>query len=108
MSAVHQAQPPRAPGLDLPPRWTDLDDVPILFANHFLVQQHPHEFVISVGQLMEPPLVGSPEQVREQAAALTHVPVTTLARVGVTRDRLRELIAVLQASLDEHDRILGG
>jgi hypothetical protein len=69
MSAV-QAQPPRAPGIDL--------------------------------------LIGSPEEVREQAAALTHVPVATLARVGLTRDRLRELIAVLQASLDEHDRILGG
>jgi hypothetical protein len=48
-----------------------------------LVQQHPHECVISVGGLMERPRVGSPEQ-------------------------LRELIAVLQTSLDEHDRILGG
>jgi hypothetical protein len=105
MSAV-QAQPPHA--VDLPPRWTDLEDVPILFANHFLVQQHPHEFVISVGQLMEPALIGSPEQVREQAAGLTHVPVSTLARVGLTRDRLRELIAVLQASLEEHDRVVGG
>jgi hypothetical protein len=90
--------------LDLPLAWMEFDDTTILFANHFLVQHQPDEFVMSVGQVTGPPVVGTPEQVREQVGELTHVPVFTLARVGMTRHRLAELIGLLQAALDEHDR----
>jgi hypothetical protein len=90
--------------LDLPLAWTEFDSVPILFANHFLVQHQPDEFVLTLGQVTAPPLVGTPEEVSGQAGRLTHVPVETLARVGLTRHRLTELIALLQAELDEHDR----
>jgi hypothetical protein len=33
-----------------------------------------------------------------------HVPLNTHARVGMTRHRMTELIALLQNALDEHDR----
>jgi hypothetical protein len=90
--------------VDLPLTWVEFDDVPIFFANHFLVQHQPDEFVLTVGQVSGPPLVGTPEQVREQVSQISHVPITTLARVGLTRQRLTELIALLQAELEDHDR----
>jgi hypothetical protein len=94
-----------SPGaIDIPLTWVEFDEVPILFANHFLVQHQPYEFVLTLGQVSGPPLVGTPEQVREQVGRLTHVPITTLARVGLTRQRLVELIALLQTELEDHDR----
>jgi hypothetical protein len=96
----------QAPGgaAALPLTWTEFDEVPILFANHFLVQHHPEEFVLTLGQVSEPPLEGSSAEVSEQAGRLTHVPVTALAKVSMSRLRLTELIALLQAALEEHDR----
>jgi hypothetical protein len=90
--------------VDLPLIWAEFDDVPIFFANHFLVQHEPDEFVLTLGQVSGPPLVGTPDQVRAQLGQIDHVPITTLARVGLTRQRLTELIALLQAELAEHDR----
>jgi hypothetical protein len=85
--------------------WIDFDEAPIVFANHFLVQHQPDEFVLTLGQVTGPPLVGTPEQIREQARDASEVPIHTLARVGLTRHRLTELIAVLQSTLDDHDRL---
>jgi hypothetical protein len=78
--------------------WIDFDEVPIVFANHFLVQHQPDEFVITVGQSTGPPLPATPQEA---------ISVETLARIAVTRRRLTELIAVLQAALEDHDRVLG-
>jgi hypothetical protein len=93
--------------LGLPLTWTEFEAVPILFGNHFLVQHQPDEFVLSVGQWTGPPLVGSRDEVERQASELSGIPVETLAHVAMTRRRVTELIAVLQAALEDHDRVLG-
>ena len=46
-----------------PLQWIDFDDTPIMFANQFLVQEQPHELVISIGQVTGPPAVAPPDQV---------------------------------------------
>lgn len=86
-------------------QWIDFEEQPIVFANHFLVQHQPGEFVLTVGQVTGPPVVGTPEQIREQARAASAVPIHTMARVGLTRHRLVELIGILQATLEDHDRL---
>jgi hypothetical protein len=101
-----QTLTPEAFGLPL--TWVEFDETPIAFANRFVAQPQPGEFILSFGQVTGPPLVGSPEDVREQVRELGHVDITTVARVGLTRTRLVELIAVLQSTLDDHDRTFGG
>ncbi|MEA2251216.1 MAG: hypothetical protein QOG70_1458 [Solirubrobacteraceae bacterium] len=96
---------PTLQDLRLPLEWIDFDELPILFSNHFLVQHQPNEFVLTLGQVTGPPLVGTPEQIRQQASAASRVPIHTLARVGLTRERVTELIAILQATLEDHDRL---
>ena len=100
---------PTHPGAELgaPLQWIDFDETPILFANHFLIQHQPNEFVVTVGQVTGPPVVGTPEQIREQARIAGRVPIHTLGRVGLTRERVVELIGILQATLQDHDRIAG-
>ncbi|MCW3003893.1 MAG: hypothetical protein JWQ20_3191 [Conexibacter sp.] len=88
---------------DISVKWVDFDDEPIVFTNAFLVQHQPQEFVLSFGQVTGPPVIGTPDQVREAAAA-SPVPILPVARLGLTRHRVTELIALLQATLDDHDR----
>jgi hypothetical protein len=95
------------PDISVPLEWIDFDDTPILFANHFLVQHQLEEFVVSLGQVVGPPTVGPPQDLRLPAAPIhdpSHVPINTLARVGLTRHRMTELIELLQTALEEHDR----
>ena len=93
---------------NLPLDWADFDELPIALANHFHIQYQYDEFVLSFNQVTGPPLVGTPEEMREQAREHGHVPVHTLARFALTRHRLNEFIGLLQARLEEHDRAFGG
>ncbi len=100
--------PDDTPRLEMPLAWVGLEELPVAFANQFLTQFQPGEFVLSIGQVTPPALLGTPEQIAEQAADVTYVPVRPIVRVGFTRARMQELIAVLQANLDNHDRAMQG
>jgi hypothetical protein len=91
--------------LGLPLTWVDFDETPIMFGNRFLVQHQPDEFVVSIGQVTSPPFTGTADEIRRQARDLTQVEIATVARIGLTRHRLVELIAMMQATLEEHDRL---
>jgi hypothetical protein len=84
-------------------RWVELEETPILLANAFLIQHEPHEFVFTLGQAAAP-LVGTPDLIVEPDGP---VPIHTLARFGLTRERAEELIALLRTTLEEHDRMVG-
>lgn len=92
------------PNIQLPLSWVGLDEVPIMFANQFVIQFQPDEFVLTLGQVVAPALLGSPEQIAEQASEITFIPVRTIARVGFNRHRLHELISALQANMENHDK----
>ena len=89
--------------ITLPVTYLGLEDVPILFANQFVIQHEKNEFVLTVGQLQPPILLGSPEERKEQAKKLTYVPIRVVARFGLTRQRLAELIEALQSNLRKYD-----
>jgi hypothetical protein len=89
--------------LSLPLQWIEFEETPI----HFRAQHQPNEFVLTFGQVTGPTVVRTPEQIREQARGLSRVPIQTLSRTGLTRDRLVGLIGILQPALEEHDRSHG-
>ena len=89
--------------ISLPVVYIGAEDEPILFANQFVIQHEKNEFVLTVGQLQPPILLGSPEERKEQAKKLTYVPIKVVARFGLTRQRLAELIEVLQTNLRNYD-----
>jgi hypothetical protein len=98
------SEPPQK--LEIPLSWVGYDETPIVYANQLLVQFLPEEgFVIGIGQATAPPLIGSPEQVSEQAAQIEFIPVRTLLRVALTRPKLGEFIAALEANRDNFDRV---
>ena len=92
--------------VDVPLAWVGIDELDIQFANQFVIQFQPNEFVLSVGQATPPAFIGTPEQIADQVAGLEFVHVRPLGRFGMTRGRLVELIAALQVNLENHDRAL--
>ncbi|MDP2951968.1 MAG: hypothetical protein Q8O76_01460 [Chloroflexota bacterium] len=92
----------------LPVVYVGTEDSPILFANNFVIQHTQKEFILTVGQIQPPILLGSPEIRREQAKRLSYVPVKVVTRLGFTRQRLVELIQVLQDNLQIYDSKQGG
>lgn len=85
---------------DIPISWVGHDEVPISYANQFLVQnQAEGSFLLSVGHLSPPALVGNPEQIAAQLEDIEFVPVRPLLRAALTESTMRDLVAVLEASL---------
>ena len=80
------------------------DDVPIVLANQFIIQHQQQEFIITFGQVAPPYLFGTDEERREQAKNLSYVPIKIVGRFGLTRDRMVELIGVLQENLATFDK----
>jgi hypothetical protein len=93
--------------ISVPVVWAGVDEVEILYANTFISQWDPTSmgsFIITAGQLTPPALIGTPDQVQEQAEQVSFVPVRAVARLAVTRSKLEELIAILQANLEMFDK----
>ena len=98
-------EPPE--GIAFPVIWSGPEDVPILFINAFVSQfdQTLDAFIVTMGQMTPPALLGAtPEEIRAQAEQISYVPVKPVVRLGLTLTRFRELIATLQANLDQLER----
>jgi hypothetical protein len=91
--------------LQLPIVWVGLEDVPVLASNQMAIQHVGRdEFILTFGELTPPLLVGTEEQRLEQAKLISFVTVTPVARVSFNRQRLTDLIRVLEENLARHDR----
>ena len=90
--------------IQVPVLFVGADDTPILYVNQFVVQHQQNEFIITVGQIAPPMLLGTEEQQRQQAKQIAYVPVKVVARLALTKARLKELISVLETNLANYDR----
>jgi hypothetical protein len=90
--------------IQVPIVWVGVEDTPVYASNQMLIQfSAANEFILTFGHLTPPVTLGTPEQQREQAEMISFVPVRPVARVGFNRQRLQELITVLQDNLRNHD-----
>jgi hypothetical protein len=86
--------------------WERVFQSPISAANAFAIGVtqstggEREEYVLSIGFLPPPPLVGSPKEQLAQAEKLKQVEVMPVARLTFSRKRLAELSALLQSVLD--------
>jgi hypothetical protein len=91
---------------ELPVSWVGYDEVPIVYANQFLLQIQPEgSFVMAVGQSTPPALLGTLEEIAAQVSQVEFVPVRTLARVALTEQKARDLVAVLEAALSNSEKL---
>jgi hypothetical protein len=88
-------------GIRLPLIFVGAEDVPIIFSNLQVVQHQQSEFILTFGQFAPPLLLGSPEEVQERLREAPYVPVKTVARIGMTPDRVLELVEILQTNYNK-------
>jgi hypothetical protein len=90
-----------APGV-----WVGLEQQPVLTANQFLTQLvASDEIVLSIGSVTPPVVLGTREQQAEQLRNVAFLQVRPIGRFGLTRARVREVIKVLEATLEQADRV---
>ena len=92
-------EPERDNSVEVPLSWVGVDEKPIYAANHFLSQVVGGGFFVTFGVASPPVLLGTLDYKREQAKKIPFVPVRTLSRIALTRQGMKELIAVLQLNL---------
>lgn len=95
----------------LSPDWSALNDEPVEPANLFVGMLagatdggEIEGILLLVGHAAPPALVGTPDQIAEQIAALRgRLPVAARGRFLVQRGRIDELIRVLQEAARQYD-----
>ncbi len=90
-----------ARSLTLRLNWEGIDKLPIVFVNQVIAQHDAEssEFIITFGSLAPPTIMGTPDDQRQAAAELEArgiINVLPVFRMGVTPERLLQLIKVLQ------------
>lgn len=76
-------------------KWVEVENSPIHFTNQMLVQHIDNEFVLTFGY-MTPPAFLSPPSEEDLEAIDYSIPIKPIVRVGMTPDRMLELIKALQ------------
>lgn len=92
-----QAEEPRR----IPLVYVGAEDHPALQATTFGIVNDPahDEFVLTMGQLQLPLLVGDDEDKRRQVDQISFVAIKVIGRYSMTRSRVEELVEMLQTNL---------
>ncbi len=107
MAHREAGQPPAS--RQVPLIWTlQSDAAPIVYVNQVMSQFHEDGFVVSFGQVMPPALMGTPEQVAQQAARIDFVESRTVARIALTARGMEEMVRLLSTNLDAFQKQKGG
>jgi hypothetical protein len=90
----------------VPVVWVGVDETPIVFCNQVICQfdQDLETFILTFGQMSPPPLMGTPEEMRQQAEQISFVPVRVVARLSASPAQMAEIHAALGANLDQLEK----
>src|SRR5215210_6526288 len=91
--------------ISIPLAYIGAEDVPILYANNFVLQFERDEFVLVIAQHTMPIILhGTDEEKREAVRKIPYVPVKVVARVAMSRARTRELRDLLDRQLEQEEQ----
>lgn len=91
-------------GREIPLTWIGTEELPLLWVNRFVGQGLEDHFVLTVGQSVDPPLIGTPDEKIAQLEQIAYVPVRPVARLAFSRARCEELIGILNGIKDAYDQ----
>ena len=91
-------------GIAIPVAWIGVEDLPVHFVNQFIAQVDRGEVFLTMGSVVPPALLGTADERIEQAKSLTYLPIRPTVRFGMTPARVRELIGVLEITLENHEK----
>ena len=81
----------------IPIKWENVDELPVMACNVFVAQFSPHEFLLQFGYASPPIFLKPPSP--QEIAAIDSVPAKVVVRLSLSPGRMSELIQVLQQNL---------
>jgi len=95
---------PERDAISVPLVWVGTDDLPVQFLNQFVGLVQPNEIFLMLGSLVPPPIMGdTAEERKAQARSVPFVPIKPIVRLALTPERLKELISVLQQTMENYE-----
>lgn len=70
-----------------------------------MLQIHEGTFFLTIGQMVPPALVGTPEERADQLEQVAYVPVRPVVRLALTPIDTRRLASALNANLDQLEQM---
>lgn len=89
---------------EIPLTWIGTEELPLLWVNRFVGQSVEDHLVLTIGQSVDPALIGTPEEKIAQLDQIAYVPVRPVARLAFSRARCEELIGILNIMKDGYDQ----
>jgi hypothetical protein len=90
--------------IHLPYVVTGLEDTPILFVNWATIRHDGAEFILTLGQVSPPVLLGTPEEQSQQAKLVGAVPIRVVGRFGIPANRMVEIVRTLGENLSNYEQ----
>jgi hypothetical protein len=85
--------------------WVGADELPVITVNQFILQVDQGEIFLMAGTLTPPVILGEKlDDIRRQVDSIGFVPIRAVARFGLTRRRLTELIKLLERGVEMYDK----
>ena len=98
-------------GIPVPLLWDGLDSAEIRFVNQMIIQLgppgHEGEFLVTLGALHPPVLIGGPDENKAKLESLPYVTIRVVAKVAMPVARVREMRDLLTKMLDNYERATG-
>lgn len=91
-------------GASVPKIWVEPEEVPILFANEFVIQFDAGAAILVIGQISPPVVLGDDHSKQHQIEHIDFVPIKVLARYALSRERLIELRDLFDKTPELYDR----
>ena len=88
--------------VSVPLSWTGVEDCPVLTVTNMMSQFDGDLFVLSFGFNNPPVLMGTPQQVKQQAESVKAIRVSTVSRISLTENQLEKTIKTLQINLKRY------
>jgi len=81
-------------------KWPDMANDSIYFCNHFLIQHSNSEFTLTFGHVTPPAILGPVTD--EALKDMKDLPVKVITRLGMTPERILQLIQILKKNMDTY------
>jgi len=89
----------KAKALELSIDWSVPDNIIARYATNMVVQRAEHEYIISFFEIKPPVLLGSPDEIIEQAKKLKSMRANCVSQIIVAADKMPSFVDALVRNL---------
>lgn len=87
-------------------KWTGIDELDILHANHMAIQSRGDYFLLTFGQSADPIVAAGDKAALDDLREKRYVPIRPLVRMAVSADDMRRFSEIIGKSVERFDETI--